>query len=116
MRDFDQAVTALAVALGFSPKHTEAHAKLLCRGDDTNAGQVVLIIKVRVQPRRMPLTSRQEKGPPSAGKGTKGPGNPRTPRNGRRHDCRAPVAAASGRERCRGAASPGARPSTTLAR
>jgi hypothetical protein len=29
MRDFDQAVTALAVALGFSPKQTEAHAKLL---------------------------------------------------------------------------------------
>jgi hypothetical protein len=80
MRDFDQAGTALAAALGFSPKHTEAHAKLLCRGDDTNAGQVVLIVEIRAQPRRMPLTSRQEKGPPSAGKGTKGPGKPMTPR------------------------------------
>jgi hypothetical protein len=80
MRDFDQAGTALAAALGFSLEHTEAHAKLLCRGDDKNAGQVVLIVEVRVQPRRMPLTSRQEKGPPSAGKGTKGPGNPITPR------------------------------------
>jgi hypothetical protein len=80
MRDFDQAGTALAVALGFSPKHTEAHAKLLCRGDDKNAGQVVLIVEIRVQPKRMPLTNRREKGPPSAGKGTKGPGKPMTPR------------------------------------
>jgi hypothetical protein len=79
MRDFDQAGTALAAALGFSPKHTEAHAKLLCRGDDKNAGQVVLIVEVRVQPRKMPLVSSQEKGPASAGKGTKGPGKPMTP-------------------------------------
>jgi hypothetical protein len=68
MRDFDEAGTALAAALGFSPKHTEAHANLLCRGDDTNAWQVVLIVEVRVQPRKMPLWSSQEKGPPSAGK------------------------------------------------
>jgi hypothetical protein len=80
MRDFDQAGTALAVALGFSAKETEAHAKLLCRGDDKNAGQVVLIVEVRVQPRRMPMTSSQERGPPSAGKGAKGPGKPMTPR------------------------------------
>jgi hypothetical protein len=78
MRDFDQAGTALAAALGFSPKHTEAHAKLLCRGDNKNAGQVVLIVEERVQPRKMPLSS-QEKGPPSAGKGTQGPGKPMTP-------------------------------------
>jgi hypothetical protein len=80
MRDFDQAGTALAAALGFSLEHTEAHAKLLCRGDDTNAGQIVLIVEVRVQPRKMPMSSSQEKGPPSAGKGTQGPGKPMTPR------------------------------------
>jgi hypothetical protein len=80
MRDFDQAGTALAAALGFSPKHTEAHAKLLCRGDEKNAGQVVLIVEVRVQPRKMALVSSQEKGPPSAGKGAKGPRKPMTPR------------------------------------
>jgi hypothetical protein len=79
MRDFDQAGTALAAALGFSLEHTEAHAKLLCRGDDKNAGQVVLIVEVRVQPRTTPLVSGQEKGPPRAGKGTKGPGKPMTP-------------------------------------
>jgi hypothetical protein len=79
MRDFDQAGTALAVALGFSPKHTEAHAKLLCRGDDTNAGQVVLIVEIRVQPRKMPSVSSQEKEAPRVGKGTKGPGKPMTP-------------------------------------
>jgi hypothetical protein len=49
-------------------------------GDDKNAGQVVLIVEVRVQPRKMPLVGTQEKGPPSAGKGTKGPGKPMTPR------------------------------------
>jgi hypothetical protein len=80
MRDFDQAGTALAAAMGFSAKQTEAHAKLLCRGDDKNAGQVVLIVEVRVQPRRMPLASSQEKGPPRVGNGTKGPGKPLTPR------------------------------------
>jgi hypothetical protein len=79
MRDFDEAATALAAALGFSPKHTEAHAKLLCRGDDKNAGQVVLIVEVRVQPRKMPMIDGQEKGPPRVGKGTRGPGKPMTP-------------------------------------
>jgi len=79
MRDFDAAGTALAVALGFSAKETEAHARLLCRGDDTNAGQVVLIVEVRVQPRKAPLVSGQEKGPPRVGQGTKGPGKPMTP-------------------------------------
>jgi hypothetical protein len=80
MRDFDQAGTALAAALGFSVKQTEAHAKLLCRGDDKNAGQVVLIVEIRVQPRRAPMVSGQEKGPPNAGKVTKGSGKPMTPR------------------------------------
>jgi hypothetical protein len=80
MRDFDQAGTALAVALGFSAKETEAHAKLLCRGDDKNAGQVVLIVEVRVQPRKMPLATGQETARPNAGQGTKGPGKPMTPR------------------------------------
>jgi hypothetical protein len=80
MRDFDQAGTALAAALGFSLEHTEAHAKLLCRGDDKTTGQVVLIVEVRVQPRKMLMSSSQEKGPPSAGKGAKGPGKPMTPR------------------------------------
>jgi hypothetical protein len=79
MRDFDEAGTALAAALGFSVQQTEAHARLLCRGDDKDAGQVVLIVEVRVQPRRMPLANRQEKVRPNAGQGTKGPGNPITP-------------------------------------
>jgi hypothetical protein len=59
MRDFDAAGTALAVALGFSAKETEAHARLLCRGGDKNAGQVVLIVEVRVQPTKMPLANGQ---------------------------------------------------------
>jgi hypothetical protein len=80
MRDFDAAGTALAVALGFSAKETEAHARLLCRGDDKNAGQVVLIVEVRVQPRKAPMMSGQVKARPNAGQGTKGPGKPMTPR------------------------------------
>jgi hypothetical protein len=80
MRDFDQAGTALAVALGFSAKDTEAHAKILCRGDDKNAGQVILIVEVRVQPRKGPVANGQEKARPNAGKGIKGPGKPMTPR------------------------------------
>jgi hypothetical protein len=79
MRDFDQAGTALAAALGFSAKETEARAKLICRGDDKDAGQVVLIVQIMVQPRRTPLVSGQERGRPNAGKGTRGPGKPMTP-------------------------------------
>jgi hypothetical protein len=79
MRDFDEAGTALAAALGFSVKQTEAHAKLLCRGDDKNAGQVVLIVEIRVEPRRTPVANGQETARPNAGQGTKGPGKPMTP-------------------------------------
>jgi hypothetical protein len=75
MQEFDQAGTALAAALGFSPKHTEAHAKLLCRGDDKNAGQVVLIVEIRVQPRKMPLVSPRRKGRHTWGRGRRGQGS-----------------------------------------
>jgi hypothetical protein len=79
MREFDIAGSAIATALGFSEEYTQTQAKLLCRGDDTNAGQVVLIVELRVQRRSLPSRNAQEKTGAPRGKGTKGPGKPMTP-------------------------------------
>ncbi len=78
MRELDQVGIALADALGFSAEQTEARLKLLCRGFDKEAGQTILILECRVQPRKAPVVGHQ-KGATKPGKKLKGPGKPKTP-------------------------------------
>lgn len=55
--DIDQAGATLAAALGFSAAQTEARVKVLCRGFDKDAGQTIIILECRLQPRTTPLVS-----------------------------------------------------------
>jgi hypothetical protein len=79
MREIDIAGAAVANALGYSAQYTQTQARLLCKGADTDAGQDVLIIELRVSRRKVPARGTQEKEQPNAGRGTKSPGKPMTP-------------------------------------
>jgi hypothetical protein len=45
MRELDIAGTEVATALGFSPQYTQTQVKVLCRGGEEDAGQVVMILE-----------------------------------------------------------------------
>lgn len=79
MEEFDIAGAALAKALGFSEEYTQTHARVICRGDDKNASQVILIVELRIQHRSGTRDLPEKPGAPR-GQGTKSPGKPMTPR------------------------------------
>lgn len=80
MRQLDKVATALAGALGFSTKHTEARLKVICQGNDKDAQEVVVIIECRIQQRRGPVeNSDEEETTKKKKRGLKPVGNPKTP-------------------------------------
>jgi hypothetical protein len=79
MRELNLAGTELASALGFSPQYTQTEVKVLCRGNDKESGQIVLVLELRVQKRSQPIVPQNQPSMKVRKKGTKGPGNPMTP-------------------------------------
>ncbi len=61
MEQFTRIAQALVSALGFSATHNEARLKLLCRGTDTDAGETVLILEVRIRKRSAPVSNNATK-------------------------------------------------------
>jgi hypothetical protein len=80
MREIDMAGAELANAFGFSAQYTQTQVKLLCRGGESDSGQAILIVELRISPRKFHPRGVQEKERPNAGKGTKSAGKPLTPR------------------------------------
>ncbi len=82
MRQLDKVGAALANALGFSVKHTEARMKVICNGVDKNSKETIIVIECRIRKRTTPLMDTENTGNPTKKKksgGLKSPGNPKTP-------------------------------------
>ncbi len=61
MEQFNRIAQALLSALGFSATHNEARMKVLCRGTDTDAGEAILILEVRIRKRSAPVSNNETK-------------------------------------------------------
>ena len=81
MRQIDKVGAALANALGFSVKHTEARMKVICQGVDKNTQETIIVIECRIRKRTTPLENTENTGNTTKKKsgGLKSPGNPKTP-------------------------------------
>jgi hypothetical protein len=79
MREIDMAGAELANAFGFSAQYTQTQVKLLCRGGESDSGQAILIVELRISPRKFHPRGDQEKERANAGRGIRSPGKPLTP-------------------------------------